>query len=546
MVLRVLSTPAQSPRSTPTSSDQFVEHLIDPTGVTEDFSHFTLNPLPSEVALPDSSSETSLDTVAYDLNDELFSLQLGSTKYFIARDRLELYEQLSSAHIDSNFRSLAPEDRLHLVSLHCIEYPMLPTSSAYTPAPMTTPGNSSSTGNTASISTIIIADKNYSINKLQGQEDYQIWRIQVEDMFQDVEVWDIVNKTSTRPSNNDPTGQATWDKKNRAALGALRRRVDTGPMTHVARCMLVSEAWKILKNQYRSLGVATMTMLRNKFTSLRMSKGDDLESHIKELRKIFNDLNIALLAESTDQLKEIEFIRQLLVSLPESWQILMSVIPQHPEPNDTDGTKLSIDIQSRLLAEYHHRKSQNAEKALFARNCKVPHSLCGRFSQSPSARIENICQNCNIPGHKRHECRKPGGGAYKGNNQQNNAPRNRGNSRRPSNSRNYSNNRRNNRPNDTRDNDEHANFAAAKEFAYSFNFSHATPHSTSRELITAPYDPLPTFSKSPNCVQQYFSKYFQHFSFSIQSLAQYGIGLDDAWIINSGASCHVTNRCEHL
>ncbi|KAJ1305550.1 hypothetical protein OPQ81_000554 [Rhizoctonia solani] len=306
--IHCLSTPAQSPRSSPTSSDQFVEHLIDPTGVTEDLSHFTLNPLPSEVALPDSSSETSLDTVAYDLTDELFSLQLGSTEYFIARDRLELYEQLSSAHIDSNFRSLAPEDRLHLVSLHRIEYPTPPTSSAYTPAPMTTPGNSSSTGNTASISTIIIADKNYSINKLQGQEDYQIWRIQVEDMFQDVEVWDIVNETSTRPSNNNPTGQATWDKKNRAALGALRRHVDTGPMTHVACCTLVGEAWKILKNQYQSLGVATMTMLCNKFTSLRMSEGDDLESHIKELRKIFNDLNITLLTESTDQLKEIEFI----------------------------------------------------------------------------------------------------------------------------------------------------------------------------------------------------------------------------------------------
>ncbi|KAJ1300146.1 hypothetical protein OPQ81_011899 [Rhizoctonia solani] len=192
-----LSTPAQSPRSSPTSSEQFVEHLIDPTGVTEDFSLFTLNLLPSEVTLPDSSSETSLDTVAYDLNDELFSLQLGSTEYFIARDRLELYKQLSSVHIDSNFRSLAPEDHLHLVSLHHIKYPMPPTSSAYTPAPMTTPGNPSSTSNTATISTIIITDKNYLINKLQGQEDYQIWHIQMEDMFQDVEVWDIVNKSST-------------------------------------------------------------------------------------------------------------------------------------------------------------------------------------------------------------------------------------------------------------------------------------------------------------------------------------------------------------
>ncbi|KAJ1305541.1 hypothetical protein OPQ81_000546 [Rhizoctonia solani] len=274
---------SQSPQLSPTSLDQFVKHLINPMGITEDFSHFTLNLLPSKVMLPDSLSKTSLDTVTYNLNDKLFLLQLSSTEYFIAHDCLELYEQLSSAHIDSNFHSLAPEDCLHLVSLHCIEYPTPPTSSAYTPAPMTTPGNSSSTGNTATISTIIIADKNYSINKLQGQEDYQIWHIQVEDMFQDMEVWDIVNKTSTQPSNNNPTGQATWDKKNRAALGALHHCVDTGPMTHIAHCMLVSKAWKILKNQYQSLSIATMTMLCNKFTSLHMSEGNDLKSHIKEL-----------------------------------------------------------------------------------------------------------------------------------------------------------------------------------------------------------------------------------------------------------------------
>ncbi|EUC58659.1 hypothetical protein RSOL_271040 [Rhizoctonia solani AG-3 Rhs1AP] len=130
-------------------------------------------------------------------------------------------------------------------------------------------------GNT---NTIIIADRNYSIAKLQGQEDFQIWKIHMEDMFQDVEVLDIVDGTTARPSGT--TDAALWDKKNKAALGALRCRVDTGPMTHVALCTTVSDAWSILKNQYQSLGVAAMIMLRNKFTSLRMSEGDDLETFI--------------------------------------------------------------------------------------------------------------------------------------------------------------------------------------------------------------------------------------------------------------------------
>jgi hypothetical protein len=70
----------------------------------------------------------------------------------------------------------------------------------------------------------------------------------MEDMFQDVEVWNIVNGDTPRPSA--AADMAAWDKKSKAALGALRRRVDIGPMIHVARCTSVPEAWNILRNQY--------------------------------------------------------------------------------------------------------------------------------------------------------------------------------------------------------------------------------------------------------------------------------------------------------
>ncbi|CEL64015.1 hypothetical protein RSOLAG1IB_10998 [Rhizoctonia solani AG-1 IB] len=397
--------------------------------------------------------------------------------------------------------------------------------------------NQSPQGNTAQTNSIIIADKNYAIAKLQGQDDYQVWRIHMTDMFEDVEVWDIVSGTSTRDSANDTTA---WDKRNRAALGALRRRVDTGPMIHVARATSVKDAWDTLQNQYQSLGVAAMTMLRNKFTSLRMNEGDDLETYIKNLRKIFNDLNIALFAESADQLKEIDFVRQLLVSLPDSWQILVSVIPQRPEANDKDGTKLSKDIQSRLLAEYHRRQDRNIDSAFFARNRNVPGNSRGRSTNNPTARLEIICHNCKIPGHKRPECRKPGGGAYKGDNRRTNTSRGRGNGRRSTNDRN-NNNRQSDRQNNPNHNEERVNYASPKEFAYSFRLFNYAAQFSSRELISAPVDHPPTYEESPTCVQRYFSDHFQHFSFSIQSLAQYGIALDDAWIIDSGASCHVTN-----
>ncbi|KAG8796396.1 hypothetical protein FRC12_024572 [Ceratobasidium sp. 428] len=84
----------------------------------------------------------------------------------------------------------------------------------------------------------------------------------MEDMFQDVDVWSIIDGTNKRPTNTGDD-QTAWGKKNKAALGALGRRINTGLMTHVSR------------------GIAAMTMLRNKFASLPMNKDGDLESHTK-------------------------------------------------------------------------------------------------------------------------------------------------------------------------------------------------------------------------------------------------------------------------
>ncbi|KAJ1308233.1 hypothetical protein OPQ81_003948 [Rhizoctonia solani] len=185
-----LSTPDQSPQLSSSSSAKAVEQLFDPNDLSIDPSPFQLNPVPADVALPDSSSDASFDTVGYDLNNQLFSLQLGSTEYHFTREQLDLYEDLLHASGD-DFRHLFPEDRLYLLSLNRIECLSPPPSKACSNM---APSTSNTAGNT---NTIIIDDKNYSIAKLQGQEDYHVWRICMEDMYQDAEVWDIVSGAST-------------------------------------------------------------------------------------------------------------------------------------------------------------------------------------------------------------------------------------------------------------------------------------------------------------------------------------------------------------
>ncbi|KAB5587920.1 hypothetical protein CTheo_8638 [Ceratobasidium theobromae] len=270
-----------------------------------------------DIPLPESP-EVSVDLSNLLLSVPSGSLQLGSTNYFFAPTDLQLYKQLSAAHTGFNYASLDLEDRLWLLSFLELEYPSPPATTSL-PLPSLLPMAPTLPLTVASTTPIllstpimatqaIISDKNFSITKLHGHEDYHIWSIQMQDMFREVGVWGIVDGSELRPST--PTNQATWDTKNTSALGAICQHIESAPMVHISHATEASKAWAALK-RYQNLGVTATTLLNHRFTAIHMNEGDNLESHIKDMCKLFNNLNLALVAQSSDQLKELDFVRQL-------------------------------------------------------------------------------------------------------------------------------------------------------------------------------------------------------------------------------------------
>ncbi|QRV90663.1 gag-polypeptide of LTR copia-type [Ceratobasidium sp. AG-Ba] len=272
-----------------------------------------------------------------------------------------------------------------------------------------------------------ISDNAYKIPALKGRENYPVWKVQMRDMYEETGLWGFINNTEITPvisagSTTPSTPAVTqadidgWLKKKRQALGLLRRRIESGPMVHVATATEPHIAWNTLARMYEQVGTSAMTLLRQKFYGNRMAESDDLEEHIKTMRRLHDEINLSVSTAGGNQITEVEWIEQLVASLPESYDMMVSMIDfTFSSTADPNGIEMSQKIQTRLLNEANRRKTRasNGQSAFYTVNSRRDSK--GRFLPENKRAIDRtklVCHNCGKNGHKRTECRKPGGGAY--------------------------------------------------------------------------------------------------------------------------------------
>ncbi|KAF8593026.1 hypothetical protein BDV93DRAFT_461955, partial [Ceratobasidium sp. AG-I] len=78
----------------------------------------------------------------------------------------------------------------------------------------------------------------YRITPLRGTDNYNTWRIQMEDILTDLALYDYKK----------------WIKSDRRALTQIRLRVDLHALTHIQTCKTSKEAWDILASTFQVQG----------------------------------------------------------------------------------------------------------------------------------------------------------------------------------------------------------------------------------------------------------------------------------------------------
>lgn len=70
------------------------------------------------------------------------------------------------------------------------------------------------------------------------------------------------------------------------------------------------------------------------------------------MRLLQEQINIAIATRGGKKVEELQFIRQVVASLPDSWETLVSVLDmEYSETTDAGGLEMSKKTQNRLIAE---------------------------------------------------------------------------------------------------------------------------------------------------------------------------------------------------
>lgn len=223
----------------------------------------------------------------------------------------------------------------------------------------------------------------YSVEKLDNN-NYSVWSYKMKILLKKEKVWSVIVDDEPQEQNDG------WDENNEQALSSIALNVDNTQISLIRNAESAKEAWNILKNHHEKPSLSSTVFLLKKLCTLKLAENGDMIQHISEFNGAIDKL--AALGES---LKDKLQAAMLLVSLPSSYNYLITALENRPEAEFTSEL-----VKSKLIEEHKKRVDSqeifdNSESVL-----KVVHDY------KKSNNNKQTCYFCKKTGHIRPECRK--------------------------------------------------------------------------------------------------------------------------------------------
>lgn len=223
-------------------------------------------------------------------------------------------------------------------------------------------------------------NRNYSIEVLKG-ENYHNWKFRMELILAENGVSSSIEvelKVDDLATERDKQEVIRKDSK---AKSLIVQYVDDNQLECLRGKGTAFQMWQTLKEKYEMKGLPGQLYLKKKLLSMKLKENESLETFMREFEEIVRQLK-----ESGSETSDQDLICNLLLSLPKSYETVVTVIE-----NIQDVT-IEI-VKKKLFAEYEKRKlSIQSEKV-----------QGGSYAFTAT---KGACFRCGEMGHFKRNCRK--------------------------------------------------------------------------------------------------------------------------------------------
>ena len=135
--------------------------------------------------------------------------------------------------------------------------------------------------------------KTVTVVPLSGA-NYATWKIQCQMALMRDGVWKIVDGMEKSPTTGGADVPVKFDSRGDRALAIIVLSIEPTLLYLLGNLKDPSEVWKTLADQFQKKTWTNCLSLRRKLHSLKLKEGVSVQSRIKEMTYIFNELAVFL------------------------------------------------------------------------------------------------------------------------------------------------------------------------------------------------------------------------------------------------------------